>query len=206
MPSTDSQENQGAIEDLVVLVHGFSAASLVMWPLAQRLQKDGFRVRQWSYVTLFAKIELHASRLRAFLQADLKDEPRIHLVAHSMGCIVVRASLNELELKNLGRVVLLAPPNRGSPVAGFVSRFLGRILVPTRELASHPASFVHRLPDSMNTEIGIIAAKYDMLIPVKNTDLPSQSKHEVVPGTHSSILFSPSAWDKVSRFLRTGEF
>ena len=194
------------VDDLVILVHGFSASRLVMWPLAYRLRQDGFRVRQWSYLSLFGKIDSHAARLRTFLQSELGSERRIHIVAHSMGCIVVRAALQGTAISNLGRVVMLAPPNRGSLVADFVSRFAGWLLVPTRELASRPTSYVNLLGHRLNVDVGIIAAKYDMLIPVRNTSLPYQTRHEVVAGTHNSILFSSEIGSKVSTFLRSGEF
>ena len=194
------------VDDLVILVHGFSASRLVMWPLAYRLRQDGFRVRQWSYLSLFGAIDSHAARFRRFLQSDLANEQRIHIVAHSMGCIVVRAALQGTTMCKLGRVVMLAPPNQGSPVADFVSRFLGWLVVPTRELASRPNSYVHRLDKSLNVEVGIIAAKYDLLIPVKNTELSDQAKHVVVAGTHNSILFSSDVGSKVSAFLQFGDF
>lgn len=194
------------LDDLVILVHGFSASRLVMCPLAYRLRKDGFRVRQWSYVSLFGKIDSHASRFRKFLQSDLKGEPCIHIVAHSMGCIVVRAALQGNSISNLGRIVMLAPPNQGSPVADFVSRFLGWLLTPTKELASRPTSYVNLLGTRLNAEVGIIAAKYDLLIPAKNTALPEPMKHEVVAGTHNSILFSSNIQAKVSSFLQSGDF
>jgi triacylglycerol lipase len=191
---------------LVVLVHGFNASRLVMWPLAYRLRTEGFRVRQWSYLSLFGAIDSHAARFRRFLQSELADEQRIHIVAHSMGCIVVRAALQGTAMPRLGRVVMLAPPNQGSPVADFVSRFLGWLVVPTRELASRPNSYVHRLDKRLNVEVGIIAAKYDLLIPVKNTELSNQAKHVVVAGTHNSILFSYDVGTKVSAFLQFGDF
>lgn len=202
----DRQKIVSSHEDLVVLVHGFSASRLVMWPLAQRLRRNGFRVRHWSYLSLFEKIDTHGSRLRKFLQSELSGERRIHIVAHSMGCIVVRAALSASAIANLGRIVMLAPPNRGSPVADFVSRFLGWLIVPTKELASRSSSYVNRLGNLGNVEIGIIAARYDLLIPAANTTLSDASQHEVVTGTHNSILFSPNVGAKVVAFLRSGEF
>jgi pimeloyl-ACP methyl ester carboxylesterase len=202
----DIPSRRDAIDDLVILVHGFSAKRLVMWPLALRLRNEGFRVRQWSYPTLFDRIESHARRLREFLQTELTGERRIHIVAHSMGCIVVRAALNETTLKNLGRVVMLAPPNRGSPVAGVLSQVLGWVLVPTQELSDRPTSYVNRLGDTANMEVGILAAKYDLLIPLRNTRLASESKHDVVVGTHNSILFSPRVGAKAACFLKTGDW
>ena len=45
------------------------------------------------------------------------DRKRIHLVAHSMGALVVREYLAAGKPARLGRVVLLAAPNHGTPLA-----------------------------------------------------------------------------------------
>ena len=192
--------------DLVVIIHGLSATRLVMWPLSRRLGREGFRVKYWSYPSLFGSVQTHGLKLREYLSSDLSGEFRIHIVAHSMGCIVLRAALAEGVLKHLGRIVMLAPPNRGSPIAGVVYRFLGWLIPPTKDLSSDRASYVHRLSEWDGPEVGIIAAKYDILIPVANTMLERQSAHQVVCGTHNSILFSPQVGTKVANFLRTGSF
>lgn len=193
-------------EDLVVLIHGFSAKRFVMWPLARRLRREGCRVRQWSYRSLIGSVPSHGLKLREYLSCELSAEPRVHIVAHSMGCIVLRAALSHVHLHHVGRVVMLAPPNRGSPVARIASRCLGWLVPTIRDLASDQSSYVNRLPDWEGPELGIIAAKYDILIPVPNTMLEGQSAHEVVVGTHNSILFSRQVSAKVVRFLRTAKF
>lgn len=193
-------------EDLVVLIHGFSAKRFVMWPLARRLRREGYRVRQWSYPSLIGSVQSHGLRLREYLSSELSGEQRIHIVAHSMGCIVLREALCHVNLRNIGRVVMLAPPNRGSPVAGVVSGCLGWLIPTIRDLASDRESYVNRLSDWEGPELGIIAAKYDILIPIPSTMLEGQSLHEVVVGTHNSILFSRKVGANVVNFLRTAEF
>ena len=56
---------------------------------------------------------------------------RIHLVAHSMGALVVREYLARGKPERLGRVVLLAAPNQGSPIAEPLKwKPLGRLIGP----------------------------------------------------------------------------
>lgn len=193
-------------KELVVLVHGFAAKRLVMWPMALRLNSVGFKVARWNYLSYFKSIDEHAKQLEKLLVEEYRNEPRIHVVAHSMGCIIVRAALLRQIPSNLGRIVLLAPPNHGSPVARIASLFLGGILPPTRELSDSPSSYVNQLPTSTSLDIGILSAKYDILVPCQNTELASAREQALLSETHNSLLISKSAFDKTAYFLRTGSF
>ena len=177
-----------------------------MWPLASRLRGSGFRVLTWNYPSLFARIESHAKRLYEFLATQLSKETRFHIVAHSMGSIVTRAALNRSPLPNLGRLVLLAPPNGGSPVARLASMLIGGVVVPTRELSDRHSSYVNQLRGPSDLDVGIIAARYDILVPVGNTHLVGERVHETLFATHNSLLLSRTACSKTVRFLRTGNF
>ena len=200
------REDEATSDDLVVLIHGFGSNRLVMWPLASRLRQQGFRVHQWTYPSLFRSIQIHAARLSNYLMGSVASERRVHIVAHSMGCIVARAALNVAQPDNLGRVVLLAPPNLGSPVAGMASKLVGSLVIPCVELSDAPTSFVNQLENLCTSEIGILAATHDFLIPHTNTQLPGQLQHETIPGTHSSMLWTKVLPSKVGSFLRSGHF
>jgi alpha-beta hydrolase superfamily lysophospholipase len=193
-------------KELIVLVHGFGAKRLAMWPLAQLLRVRGFRVQQWSYVSYFAPIETHASRLFHFVSTSLSTEKRFHIVAHSMGSIIVQSALNRGVVPNLGRLVLLAPPNRGSPVARRASSWLGGIVTPMNELSDASSSFVNQLTRNATLDVGVIAARYDLLVPIANTHLENESAHTVVTATHNSLLISRRASNLTTRFLTSGFF
>jgi alpha-beta hydrolase superfamily lysophospholipase len=177
-----------------------------MWPLAGRLKSSGFRVCFWNYVSLFDSIDNHAARFSEYLTTTLTNESRFHIVAHSQGAIVTRAALNRSYLPNLGRMVFLAPPNGGSPVARAASSILGGLFKPTRELSSSPSSYVNQLKTENKLEIGIIAAKLDFLVPVANTHLPSQRQHETIFATHNSLLLSRKASEMTAMFLQNGNW
>lgn len=193
-------------KESVVLIHGFGAKRAVMWPLAARLRSNGYRVRLWSYVTLFQSINFHAERLHDYLMTQLAEESRFSIVAHSMGSIVTRAALNRSVPENLGRVVLLAPPNHGSPMARYASRLVGNVIRPTRELSDDCNSFVQTMPLPNGIDMGIIAARFDLLVPVANTHLDAEHKHETVNATHNSLLMSKEVYRMIASFLKSGEF
>jgi hypothetical protein len=91
-----------------------------------------------------------------------------------MGSIVVRVALNRIEPSRVGRIVLLAPPNAGSPVARIISKLSGQMIVPALELSDQPGSYVNRIESTNDFEIGVLAAKYDFLVPLANTHLQTR--------------------------------
>ena len=120
---------------------------MLLEPLRRALERQGFRAVNWPYGSLRGSIEAHAARLAAKakeLEEDIGVE-RLHFVGHSMGAIVVRSALAVTRPQKLGRVVLLAPPNRGARMADLALRLFGRRLVAATELCSHPDSYVNRL-------------------------------------------------------------
>jgi pimeloyl-ACP methyl ester carboxylesterase len=193
-------------DDLVVLVHGFGAKGAAMWIMASRLRVAGFRVVHWNYFSWFDSIENHAQRFRSFLSTALIAERRFHIVAHSMGSIIVRAGLSGARFQNLGRIVFLAPPNGGSPVARIASMFVGSIVKPSRELSDRRTSYVNCLKGSSEIETGIIAAKFDFLVPLQKTHLQGETQHQALFATHNSLLLSGVVSKMAASFLRTGDF
>lgn len=200
------QKTETSQRELVVLVHGFAAKRLVMWPMAFRFHSAGFNVARWSYLSYFKTIEAHAERLSEVLDHQYSKEPRLHIVAHSMGCIIVRAALLRHIPTNLGRIVLLAPPNHGSPIARIASKVLGGIIPPTRDLSDSTSSYVNQLPTSESLDVGIISAKYDVLVPHQNTHMETARENLLLVETHNSLLISRSVFAKTVCYLRTGTF
>ena len=193
-------------DDLVVIIHGYLANRLVMRPLEKRLSQAGFRTRQWAYPSFFSAVETHAENFFQFLASELAQEPRVHIVAHSMGTIITRAALKRGTLANLGRVVLLAPPNQGSPFARFLATFLGWISKPAVDLSSRDGSYVKQLDQSMPVDCGVIAARFDLLVPIASTHFAGETAHAVVNHEHLSLLYSKSVCRMVASFLREGNF
>jgi hypothetical protein len=134
----------------------------------------------------------------------------------------VRAYLAENHLENMGRVVMLAPPNRGSELADIVdsSNILRAILGPTvAQLGTGEDSLPNRLPPPWY-ELGVIAG-IDEINPVGNLFVPDPSDGTVsvvrtrlegmsdfvtVRKSHTFIMRSADVADYVIRFLRTGRF
>jgi pimeloyl-ACP methyl ester carboxylesterase len=116
---------------LVVLVHGLMRSSSSMAPTGDALSEAGVgRVVYFDYASTRRGIAEHAHALRYWIE-HLPGEPRIDFVCHSMGNIVVRHLMADLQregdpagiLPRLGKMVMLGPPNQGADIA----RQLGKL-------------------------------------------------------------------------------
>jgi pimeloyl-ACP methyl ester carboxylesterase len=180
---------------------------VLLEPLRRALQRQGFLAVNWHYRSLRGSIEAHTARLT--VDAKELDEDtgveRLHFVGHSMGAIVVRRALAIARPRKLGRVVLLAPPNRGARLADLALRLFGRRLVAATELCSHPDSYVNRLAPAADLDCGVIAAAWDHAISLASTHLPGQRDHLVLRSLHTL----PLHWQtpaQAGHFLRHGRF
>src|SRR5262245_8015343 len=189
--------------------------------LGTRLGAAGYRVHNLGYPST----RLGPAQLVARLARDLKrrlDAPRVHFVGHSFGGLLARAYLAEHELPNLGRVVMLAPPNHGSELADLFrgSRLFRWALGPVAaSLGTGPDSFPNRLPPPC-FEVGVIAgtrpvnlfgalvirAPSDGTVSVHSARLEGMADFATVPVSHTFIMESPRVAKLVAAFLRTGRF
>jgi pimeloyl-ACP methyl ester carboxylesterase len=176
-----------------------------MQPLCNRLQRHFGRVENWGYSSFSKSIDLHAQVLRNWLDG-LSAEPTVHIVAHSMGAIIVRTALQLRELENLGRIVLLAPPNHGVPLARRASWLVGWACRCVPQLADNSDSFVNQLPKRLTCEFGIIRARHDFLVPFSSTGLENAKDQITVPGLHSTMLLKSETAEQCRHFLQTGHF
>jgi len=193
--------------DLVVLVHGMGRTPLSMWPLARRLEREGFDVLNWDYSSTGPTVE----ELGRQLAAAVRERPRpagthVHFVTHSLGGIVVRAALLADPPPDLGRVVMLAPPNQGARAADAAAPWLGWLWKPLAELGTADGSACRSLPAPAGVPIGVIAGRYDGKVKVEETHLDGETDHVVVPGTHSFLMLRSDVQTYVLAFLRTGRF
>lgn len=197
-------------KDYVVLLHGFWRSSKSMTKLADALIQAGFEVVNVDYPSKDETIEsLSSGHLKSILNEKCTDSKRkINFVTHSMGGIIVRHFLANNKLKNLGRVVMLAPPNNGSKMADVFSKFeiVNLVLGPAlKQLSTSKKSLTKTLPRP-DYELGIIAGKLDGKVSAKSARLDGMKDFLMVPSAHSFIM----DWDEVIlatiKFLRKGKF
>lgn len=207
-PTPPSEPAAARAGECVVLTHGFMASRWMLAPLAGRLRRHGWQTRRWGYESWRTSVAVHADDFAALLREIDRNSAitTLHLVTHSMGCIIGRAALDRYRPEKMSRFVMLAPPNRGSFVATATARVFGRVLRPVAELTTLDTSLVNTTPQPTGIDIGVIAAERDALVSLDATRLDVPHDHITLPCLHSSLLFRRDAAEMVARFLETGSF
>jgi pimeloyl-ACP methyl ester carboxylesterase len=212
----------GESPDVVVLLHGLYRSERSMYPLEAPIRAAGFRVANLGYDSRSQDPEAIVAALGAQLADCCADAPRLHFVTHSLGGIVTRAYLAAHRPANLGRVVMLAPPNHGSPLADLIagSSTLRFLLGSTAaRLGTDPASLPNALPPA-NFEVGVIAGtasrnplgaflidgESDGTVPVSSTQLEGMADFITVDSAHTWIMRSDIVAAQTVQFLKNGRF
>jgi alpha-beta hydrolase superfamily lysophospholipase len=208
--------------EAVVLLHGLGRSDRAMRSLAGRLAAAGFEVRNLRYGSLTRDPGELSADLDAMLAECCAAAQRVHFVTHSLGGVVLRAYLAEHALPNRGRVVMLAPPNRGSELGDVVARWrlLRAAAGPTgRQLGTAPDSLPNRLPPA-DFELGVVAGTRswnplgswlirdadDGMVSVASTRLAGMVDFITLPVSHTAMLRSERAAVQAAHFLRYGRF
>ncbi len=159
-------------------------------------------------------------------QRRLDEKRKIHFVTHSLGGIVLRCYLKDNRLRNLGRVVMLGPPNRGSELVNIfrkngLVRVLFRVVTGPAgpQLGTEPSSIPNAL-GRVDFEAGVIAGNgsqdplFSRLIPgaddgrlsVQRAKVEGMTDFMTVPQHHSFMMNDAKVIEQVVFFLENGKF
>ena len=102
----------------VVLLHGLARTSRSMEKMQRALANEGYGTCNVGYPSTRFPIAtlLHEHVLPAMETCLGSGDAPVNFVTHSMGGIIVRLLLDDDRAFNVGRVVMLSPPNQGSEV------------------------------------------------------------------------------------------
>ena len=213
-----------AAAECVVLLHGLARTSASMEQMAATLSDAGYRVENLDYPSREASIEtLAPATVRAGADRCAKNNASpVHFVTHSLGGILVRYYLASNRLDNLGRVVMLGPPNQGSEVADALMDIPGYEAFngpAGRQLGTGPDSIPRRL-GPVDFPLGVVAGTetinylLSQLLPnpddgkvsVASTRVEGMADHISVPVSHPFLMQRDEVIAQVLNFLASGRF
>ncbi len=201
--------------ECVILVHGLFMTGFILSPIARKLVADGYVCSLYDYPTIRFSVAEHGAALAEHVRKIRAENSfsRIHFVTHSMGGLLIRSLLGQLleeERTQIGRIVMIAPPNKGSDVAAFFLRllpFAPRLVRCLPDLSSSPDSYANTAPGPKDCfEIGIIGGTRDFEVKQHSTHLAGERDHILFSCGHTSILFTKNAAAQTLFFLRNGCF
>jgi len=183
---------------------------------------EGYSVHNVSYASTRKHIEQLAEEAIGPALKLCPVDRKLHFVTHSLGGILVRQYLSHHEIENLGRVVMLGPPNKGSEVVDKLRDFPGFHFIngdAGLELGTGESSVPNRL-GAANFDLGIIAGTRsinlllsrmiagvdDGKVSVENTKLEGMHDHLEMEVTHPFMMRNSKVIEQVIQYLETGRF
>jgi triacylglycerol lipase len=215
--SPDSQE-------CVVLIHGLNRSWRAMQPMAEALREAGFSTANVDYPSQAGPVEVLAPMAidTGLTECRQAGAQKIHFVTHSIGGILLRYSHEASPILDLGRVVMLAPPNHGSEVIDVTRDW------PTTEIFAGEAGLqMGTDADSIPTrlgpvdfELGVIAGTgsinfvmsamlpepNDGKVSVASTRVEGMDDFLMVDNSHHYITESEVVIRNTTYFLQNGMF
>ncbi len=211
--------------EAVILLHGLCRTRRSMARMAKALEAAGYTAHNVSYPSRTARVEDLADTVisGALTHPDIAKASKVHFVTHSLGGILVRQYLQSNTIPNLGRVVMLGPPNQGSEVVDRIGDFswFKAMHGPTgNQLSTAPDSTPNQL-GPVSFELGIIAGDRsinwinsfvmidgpdDGKVSVQRTRAVGATDHVVVHVSHPFLMRNKRVIRETLHFLRAGRF
>jgi len=210
--------------DCVVLLHGLNRSWRAMRPMAEALQEAGFTTANVDYPSQAGPVEEIAPLAvgTGLTECRATGADRIHFVTHSIGGILLRYENERDPISDLGRVVMLGPPNQGSEIVDITQDWPGMSVFGGSaglQLGTNDDSIPSQL-GPVDFELGVIAGTGtinfwmsamlpdadDGKVSVAATRVDGMDDFLVVDRSHRFISRSDIVFRNTESFLKTGRF
>lgn len=202
----------------VILIHGMGRTPVSMLRLRRHLRRAGHVPILFGYSPTFETLQGATGRLVRLIERRVNTAPYA-LVGHSLGSVLIRSALGQLENRMPAACFFLSPPMVACRAAKTFSRFwLYQLL--TGEMGQLLASdaFMQQLPmPPVFTRIYVGTGgprtrwypfgmeANDLILSVAEATGRFKALSVEIPALHTFIMHSPQVYDDIIRSLETIE-
>ncbi|MGB0992983.1 MAG: esterase/lipase family protein [Akkermansiaceae bacterium] len=203
--------------DTVVLLHGLWRSVWAMEPMAKFLHSQGYGTINVPYPSFTKSLEDITALVMASIRSHAAGK-KVHFVTHSLGGIVMRRLLENFPPEELGRIVMLAPPNQGSEIIDWLADCppLKCTLGPAGDMLASDKNAAPPLPSEIDSAVimgkrstipffrWLLDDSNDGIVSVERGRIEGMNEFHVMDADHTFISSDERVMAMTQRFLRDG--
>lgn len=209
-------------QEVVIMLHGLWRSIRAMQPMARYLTERGYTTVNVPYASFRHDLDKLVSLVAEEIRPWIEQGKTVHFVTHSLGGVVLKRLLELVHIEKIGRVVMLAPPHRGSEIVDWILssplRTVKGVLGPAGEFLSSARMSEHSENFPPDVEAAVIMgdksgipffrrlldASNDGLVSVEKGRLLGIKEFEIVNADHTFISSDLSVMQLVANFIKLG--
>jgi triacylglycerol lipase len=216
LSESEKSENVAMTKDeTIILLHGQGRTRLSMVILSKRFRSTGYQTANFPYNQTSDSLDEISDQLIGFIREKVKTTS-YHLIGHSLGNVIIRNAFREEYPAGLGKIVMLAPPNRPAHLAKRLNKNpIYRWLTGDSGQKLSEEEFYRDLPVP-KVPFGILAGDKgqsltfsepnDAVVTVESTKLEGMADWLLLHHGHTFIMNCRDTFEHCQHFIEHGSF